>query len=1013
MTSFLCDYAKLGTAGCKKCKVKLEKGALRLAKVTPNPFTDGEGEMKQYFHPKCLFETFTKARSTTKVVDSPNDLQNYDSLKAEDQNLINNLIDDLSKVRSTPKKTATKRKKPKSEKKKSLPSRLSTSAVSSTSTKSSPTTLSPEASSQIKTSDKNLSKADDNMEKLKERDNSFIEFRKLCAQIAEQSSHTMKTASVSEFLRNGTSGTNYPCDAYLLLKVLLPGVVKSVYNMDDKPAVKHFSQGCYSKSFYSLFLEEMMEHLEDGDVSDTISAFFGKSSNLKPQLKSMLSMQEVDAFLSELTKYTKEEDQLKCLTKITKRLCTSNDLKTFIRLVKHDLRINCGSKLILDGLSPKAYEAFKASRDLKKVVDMILNVKCNEGKVKVQLSLMTPVQPMLAEACKSVDVAFKKCPNGMYAEIKYDGERVQLHKQGDHYQYFSRSLKPVLDHKVKHLKDFIPLAFPGVSDLVLDSEVLLIDNKTGKPLPFGTLGVHKKSAFKDANVCLFIFDCLHYNGQSLLNRPLIERRDILHKNMTQVNNHVMFSEMTHIMEEDDLVDLMMRVFREGLEGLVLKDINGIYEPGMRHWLKVKKDYLGQGCMADSADLVVLGAYFGTGSKGGMKSVFLMGSHDEDTKKWCTVTKCGSGLDDATLNKLQTSIKMVKISKDAAKIPKWLNVSKKLLPDFVVLDPKESPVWEIIGTEFTLSDVHTAGGISIRFPRIQNIRDDKTYKEATDVKRLKLLYKKSKEHSKIEDMFSGRATKKRGKQKDRDGDEGEGRAKEEKEEGDEEEEDDDRVTDEPGSKDAKKDYNDDGDKDDSTSKHETNYDNKSGADGVAGSSKENSCKNDTNKLNRTTSSSCSSNQTSYRPACRYGSNCYQKSFLHRIHFKHPKSNDDEDDDDARNNDDGGGGDDKFKLLPNIFVGLKFSIPSLYTPSTAPSTTSSITSSLKDEEKKMLKRYITAYGGDVIDDDVIRDECDYVILHDSDVKNISKDVSKDVNSKYITPYKVWQIIKNGFN
>ena len=42
----------------------------------------------------------------------------------------------------------------------------------------------------------------------------------------------------------------------------------------------------------------------------------------------------------------------------------------------------------------------------------------------------------------------KKCPNGFYAEIKYDGERVQLHKRGNEFQYFSRSLKPVLAHKV-------------------------------------------------------------------------------------------------------------------------------------------------------------------------------------------------------------------------------------------------------------------------------------------------------------------------------------------------------------------------------------------------------------------------------------------------------------------------------------------------------------------------------------------------------------------------------------
>ena len=45
-------------------------------------------------------------------------------------------------------------------------------------------------------------------------------------------------------------------------------------------------------------------------------------------------------------------------------------------------------------------------------------------------------------------MAMKKCPNGMFAEIKYDGERVQVHKQGDQFQYFSRSLKAVQAHKV-------------------------------------------------------------------------------------------------------------------------------------------------------------------------------------------------------------------------------------------------------------------------------------------------------------------------------------------------------------------------------------------------------------------------------------------------------------------------------------------------------------------------------------------------------------------------------------
>ena len=44
----------------------------------------------------------------------------------------------------------------------------------------------------------------------------------------------------------------------------------------------------------------------------------------------------------------------------------------------------------------------------------------------------------------------KKCPNGMYSEIKYDGERVQVHKKGNEFKYFSRSLKPVMPHKVSN-----------------------------------------------------------------------------------------------------------------------------------------------------------------------------------------------------------------------------------------------------------------------------------------------------------------------------------------------------------------------------------------------------------------------------------------------------------------------------------------------------------------------------------------------------------------------------------
>ena len=62
----------------------------------------------------------------------------------------------------------------------------------------------------------------------------------------------------------------------------------------------------------------------------------------------------------------------------------------------------------------------------------------------------------------------------------------------------------------------------------------MVDTHTGNPLPFGTLGVHKKSEFKDASVCLFVFDCLHYNGEDLMDKPLFKRKKILDGAMVEI-----------------------------------------------------------------------------------------------------------------------------------------------------------------------------------------------------------------------------------------------------------------------------------------------------------------------------------------------------------------------------------------------------------------------------------------------------------------------------------------------
>uniref|UniRef100_K1Q677 DNA ligase 3 n=1 Tax=Magallana gigas TaxID=29159 RepID=K1Q677_MAGGI len=792
-------YAKLGTSSCKKCKQKIDKGGLRIGKVVSNPFSDEGGDMKQWYHPQCMFETLKRARATTKKIEEPDDLEGFTEIEQSDKDLINKLIKEFATHSST--------KSPGSAKKKATSKVQATLPFSPTKQKSDPGDEAGPSTSALESDAPG------------HRDDSFREFRRLCAEIAEENSYLAKTKLVHDFINKGSSGDGFKGDIYLWMKCLLPGVVKQVYNLNSKQLVKLFSQ------IFGASQDDMVADLDQGDVAETVRLYFEESKRLPPQKKSLLSLQQVDNYLDELSKVTKEDDQQRILTKVAKRL---------------------------DALDDNAYAAFQASRNLRDVVDRVMENKAGgvpgmKKKLSVKASLMTPVLPMLAEACRSVDQAMKKCPNGFYAEIKYDGERVQLHKKGHNFQYFSRSLKPVLPHKVQHFKEFIPKAFPTGDDLILDAEVLLVDNKTSKPLPFGTLGVHKDP------------DDL----QTLMTKVFKEGLEGL--------------VLKDINDPDDLQTLMTKVFKEGLEGLVLKDINSKYEPGKRHWLKIKKDYLEQGTMADSADLVVLGAYFGTGNKGGIMSIFLLGVYDPSSSKWCTVTKCHSGLDDKTLEELQTSLDMVKISKNADKVPSWLNVKKQVVPDFVTRDPKKSPVWEISGAEFSKADIHTADGISIRFPRITKFRDDKNWENATDLPRLRTLFKKSKETTDLIPSSSEGTPKKKP-------------LKDDDEDNDNNNEGDDSGTD----------INSDDDT--GVSPMKTTPAKNSATPSKSTPLKATPTKNGVKRKHSDTGNGEITPSKKSKPMCKYGADCYQTNPTHLEQFDHPP-----------------------KTLPNVFRGCKIFLP----------------------------------------------------------------------------------------
>lgn len=222
-----------------------------------------------------------------------------------------------------------------------------------------------------------------------------------------------------------------------------------------------------------------------------------------------------------------------------------------------------------------------------------------------------------------------------------------------------------------------------------------------------------------------------------------KRRGILEQHIKPIKSHVQLSESEFLKTKQELALMTAKVLQANLEGVVLKSPTGTYQPGKRNWLKVKKDYLFGGKMADTADLVVLGAWYGSGKKGGVLSIFLMGCYDARDRLWKTVTKVHSGLDDATNDEIHAELMKLTDRADPNKIPNWLLCKKALIPDVLAKEPKQMPVWEITGAEFTQSEAHTAAGISIRFPRITRLRSDKSAEQANDLEHLEQLYASSK------------------------------------------------------------------------------------------------------------------------------------------------------------------------------------------------------------------------------------------------------------------------------
>jgi DNA ligase-1 len=238
----------------------------------------------------------------------------------------------------------------------------------------------------------------------------------------------------------------------------------------------------------------------------------------------------------------------------------------------------------------------------------------------------------------------------------------------------------------------------------------------------------------------FAFDLLYFNGQSYLNKTHADRRMELSKIFESLgSNRVQVIEERKISNTKDLEEYFNENISSGLEGLVVKRPDAIYQPGKRNfnWIKLKREE--EGHLEDTVDCVVLGYYAGRGKRAKFGiGAFLVGVFNKSEDRFETIAKIGTGLSDDEWKELKKKCDALVVKEKPHNV-----VCAKELEPYVWTNPEI--VCSIRADEITMSPLHSAGktaeqlGYALRFPRFMGYRIDKSATDATEVFEIKRLY----------------------------------------------------------------------------------------------------------------------------------------------------------------------------------------------------------------------------------------------------------------------------------
>ena len=430
------------------------------------------------------------------------------------------------------------------------------------------------------------------------------------------------------------------------------------------------------------------------------------------------------------------------------------EAKYILRIVTGKMRLGVADMTILDALAivfgggKEARDLFERAYNLSSDIGYVAKVAAQEGLdgiKKFRITLGKPIRPMLAERLSSAEEILEKIGGKCIAEYKYDGERMQIHKNGDEVLIFSRRLENI----TSQYPDVVELVKQHVKagEAILECECVAVDPETGDMLPFQEL-MHRKrkhdihKTIEQYPVNVYFFEALYVDGKDLTLEPLEVRRKAL-ESIIEEGERVKLSKAIITEDPNEIEKFFHEAIEEGCEGLVVKALGkeAIYRAGARGWLwiKLKRSYKSE--MMDTVDLVVVGAFHGRGKRSGTYGALLMAAYDKRKDVFQSVCKVGSGFTDEDLQKLPEMLEPYKIPHRHARVETGMEADIWFEPKIVL---------EIIGDEITISPIHRAAwgmikegyGLAIRFPRFTGrYRFDKSPEDATTTEEIMEMYRR--------------------------------------------------------------------------------------------------------------------------------------------------------------------------------------------------------------------------------------------------------------------------------